>query len=355
MDRYEEAAEKLKAEKLKTEEAPIKPEEKVEPKVDESKVVESVIEKPTNLEANPEEKQLTQEEVLAFLDKDEKVVFDYLKRKTGKDKLDSFEDLIETREVEKVIEKEPEIPSSVKDFWDYEAKTGNGIEGYMRSKKDWKSLPKESVVMEYIQESEGLDAETAKEMYSLQYNITEEDEDYTERKAKLAKIQFEKDYKKALGYFEEQKQQFNLPNKQVELQREAEDKAKAERLAFAQGMTSAVNKFDSLKVGEDFSFNVADKNGLAERFQSIEGVISPYKKDDGFDYSGLQKTIWAGEHIAEIAKAYADDMLAKYIESDARELTNHKDKTIPDAQTISESGDAKLKSAYDKYMQDRGY
>lgn len=343
-DEFKEAAEQAKAEGLKSNEVETKetPENKETLEAKPEKKVETT----EKVEPEKIETELTPEQVSAFIEKDEKFLLDLLKGKLQKDKLDSFKDLIETREVEKVIEKEPELPQSVKDFWDYESKTGNGIEGYMQAKKDWTAVPKDSVVMEYIQQVEGYDSETAKEYFDLKFNLNEDE--YTEREVKMAKLDKEKYYNTALKYFNEQKKQFDIPNKDKELQRQAEEKAKEDRLLFAQGMTSAVNKMDSLTIGEDFSYNIPEKDGLADNFQSIEAIIKPYQSDKGFDYASLAADLYAGRHRNEIAKAYSDSVLAKYIEDEAKELTNHKDKTIPEAQSSGGSEDQKLQDAAKK-------
>jgi hypothetical protein len=280
-------------------------------------VVDTVVEPAPEGTLDAQPKTLSAEEVTAFIEKDEKLLLNILSKRTGKE-LSSFDDLKEVEIQERVVEKKPELPESIQKLWDYTVTTGRDINDYISANKDWKTLPKEHVVMEYIQRVEGLEGDTAKRYFDVYYNL--DVDEYSEREVEMAKLNLEKDYKKAVNYFEEQKKEFFTPSQQVDLRREAEDKERAERLQWAEGMTSAINSLDNIKVGE-MDYSVSDKKDLVNRFQSIDGIISKYKTADGLNYRGLAETIYKGENIDAIIKVAQDDAIAKYIESEANELS----------------------------------
>ena len=185
---------------------------------------------------------------------------------------------------------------------DYTTKTGRDIDDYFSANKDWGALPKESVVMEYMQKAEGLDADSAKDYYETLYNLDEDR--YTERDIKLAKIEHEKKYREALNYFEKQKSEFMLPSKS--------------------------KSYDSVR-GGDFDYKVSDTSNLTDRFQSLGGILENYKEGDALNHKKLFDVIYKGENIDAIVRAAIDDAKAKFIEEEAKELSNSKDKEIPDA------------------------
>lgn len=326
-DFLKEVSERMNKEGVQPEE--VKDEKVVEtPEADTEKKEEVVSDAADEVKTEPKSEantEITPEMVATFFEKDEKQLFDILSKKTGKE-INSFDDLVEVKE--KVIEKEPELPESIKKLLDYTTKTGRDIDDYFSANKDWGALPKESVVMEYMQKAEGLDADSAKDYYETLYNLDEDS--YTERDIKLAKIEHEKKYREALNYFEKQKSEFMLPSKSKELQREAEEREAAERIDFAQKMSSAIKSYDSVRVG-DFDYKVSDTSNLTDRFQSLGGILENYKEGDALNHKKLFDVIYKGENIDAIVRAAIDDAKAKFIEEDAKELSNSKDKEIPDA------------------------
>jgi hypothetical protein len=260
---------------------------------------------------------LSADKVFEFLDNNVSQTWQYLSKIANKE-VKSLEDLKEVKEVIKEVVKEPELPDDVRKYWDYNKTTGRGFEDFLKAGKDWNTESKEAVVMEYIRQTEQLDGDILKESFDLMFVP---DEGATEREERLAKLNFEKSYKQALGYFKEQQKQFALPSELQSSQRQAEAKSQEDVRRFQEGMLNAVKAVRSIDI-DDFSFKLEDEGKTGEQYSSLENILAPFKKGDSFDYAALFKTLEAGRKMETIAKSYAEHFKNKMTEADLAKLTN---------------------------------
>lgn len=257
---------------------------------------------------------------LESLDGKDDLILKYLSKKTGRE-IESFDNLVEVREVEKVVDKEVDLPEDVKAFWEYKKNTGRGFDDYLKANKDWKAESKESVVMEYIRQEEGLDGELLKDYFDL--NFRPDEDEATEKEQRMAKLNFEKYYKKALSHFESQKSSYVIPTEMQSAQRQAAEKAKEDSERFAAGVRDAVKGLNELVV-DDFKYEVKDREGLADKFSSVEKLMDSFKSNGQFDYKRFVATLVAGENAQSMAKAYAEHYKNKHVEDELARLSNRK-------------------------------
>lgn len=285
-------------------------------------VVEEVVETTeASTEAETQAKEFVFDEVAAFFEKDGNDL-KYLSKKLGRE-LTSYDELTEVKEIEKIKEVEKEITDAeVKEFYDYKLKTQKGLDSYLRAKKDWKSQPQEAVVKEYLQEVEGYSSEEASKYYKLTYKLNKDD--YDEEVVELAELQHGKDYRKAVKFFEEQQKEFFKPSEKADLQRQAEEQEQANRIKFAQGVTSAVENLKSIKVG-DFEYKVEADAKFAESISTPENIMRKWSNGDVFDYDGMARDLYSAANIESIVTARTDKAIADYIQAEKAELENRTD------------------------------
>jgi hypothetical protein len=321
---------------------PVKQEEDVKaaPPVEEGKPAEAKTDEPKK---EDQSEGLAPEKVFGFLDSNEGAYFEYLSKKTGRD-IKSLDDLTKVEKVE--VEKEPELPEDVKKFWEYKKETGRGLTDFLKANKDWSSESKESVVMEHIRQTEGLDGELLKDFYELNY-LPDEDE-VSDKERRMAKLRFEQRYNNALGYFKDQQKQFTLPTDDTSGQRQAVQQAEADAKRFQEGMLGALREVQEINIG-DFSYKIGNDPVVSDKFSSMEKILGAYKKGDSFDYKALLQTLYAGENATKIAQSYAEYYKNKSVEDDLKKMSNHKE---PGAQApTSEGVDSKrVVSDFRKYF-----
>lgn len=270
---------------------------------------------------------------LESLDGKDDLILKYLSKKTGRE-IESFDNLVEVKEVEKIVDKEVDLPEDVKAFWEYKKNTGRGFDDYLKANKDWKAESKESVVMEYIRQEEGLDGELLKDYFDL--NFRPDEDEATEKEQRMAKLNFEKYYKKALSHFESQKSSYVIPTETQSAQRQAAEKAKEDSERFAAGVRDALSGLNELVI-DDFKYEVKDREALVDKFSSIEKLMDSFKTNGQFDYKRFVATLVAGENAQSVAKAYAEHYKNKHVEDELARLSNKKPQggTVPPTGGIS--------------------
>ena len=285
-----------------------------EPKGDQPKPGGEEPKKQPEGQPNPD---INQEKLLEYLETNEDAALKFLSKKTGRD-IESFDDL--TKVEVKEIEKEPELPEDVKAFWDYKQETGRGLNDWLKANKDWKNESEESVVMEHIRQTEGLEGDELRDYFDLNFKP---DEDASEREQKLAKIEMKKRYNQALKDFEKQKEQFKMPTDEKANQRQAEGQSKEDAERFKKNMQEALNEVDKVNI-DDFSYEVKLDSNTKEKMTSVEGIMDMFKKDGQLDYKALAETLQAGMKAKDLSKAYAEHYKNKVIEDEMAKLSNRK-------------------------------
>lgn len=263
---------------------------------------------------------LNDETVFGYFDANNGALLKYLSKLEGKE-LTSLSDLktVEEKIVEKVIEKEPTLPEDVKTFLDYKLKTNRGIDDFIKAQMDWTKIPEDTVVMEYIQQTMGLEGQELDDYMKAKYNLSEDE--VSQRELSLAKAEKKATYRKALEYLNEQKKTFELPTAQKQGELIATEQEAANRRSFAEGMISAVDQINEIEVG-DFKFKVEGKESLKEDFQSVENIVRKFSKNGVLDHKSLVSTLIKGLNAEAIANAKAEAEIAKFVENEKKKMTN---------------------------------
>jgi hypothetical protein len=261
---------------------------------------------------------LTGDKVYQYLDENNDVFVQYLSKKAGKEisSLDEFK-IIEEKVVEKVVEVEAELPEDVKRVFEFTKKTGRGVEDFMKAHKDWTKDSKESVVMEYIRQTEELEGDVLDEYYSLKYSPKEDDS--TDKEIRAAKIEFERTYSKALKYLNEQKKGYEIPAQKYVDERTAINTEMENQRKFSEGMLGAIEGLNEIEV-DGFKYKIEDKPTLKESMKSLDSIMSKYKKNGELDYSLLARDLISGQKLSSIVKASNENALSRYIESEAKKI-----------------------------------
>lgn len=268
------------------------------------------------------ESELDEEKILSALDSDENLQYKFLSKKLGRE-IKSFDDLKEEKVVEKPVETEPELPETVKKFWEFTKETGReSMSDFLQANKDWTTESKENVVMEYIRRTQGYEGDELKDY--VKYKYFPDEEEATDRERKLAEIDFNGAYNKAVKHLKQEQEAYRVPDKDTSLRREAETQQTQEKEQFSKGMQEAIQSLDQIPITDDFSFKPSGDADVDESYQSLDGILKQFTTENGFDYKGLLKTLYAGKNISKIAKAHADHIVSQMTEDDLKRMSNRK-------------------------------
>lgn len=302
------------------------------PEVDKEKV-EDTVEKPT--EQAPVVTELNGEKVMEFINNDESFLFSMLTEKTGRE-VKSIDDLIVEREKVVEVEKEPDMPELVKEFWKYNVDTGKGVNEWMSANKDWSTESKETVVKEYVSRKEKYTGDNLNTYFDINYKTKDDfkDKSISEleelgyrsdeiEKAKLKEMAFERDYNLGLEYLKEDQEKYKMPSQNFENQRKAEQKEAEDKLKFSQAATAAINSLSEMKIGDITYKPEFDK--VKDNLQSVDGIMSLFKDSDGnVDVTKYIATVMRGLDAEKIADIKAQQAVAKHIETEGKEVSHIK-------------------------------
>jgi hypothetical protein len=274
-----------------------------------------------NVQSAEQQEAIDATKVFEYFDKNEGDLYKLLSNKFGKE-VKSLDDL---KTVE-VVKEEVPLPDDVKRYRDFKLETGGTFEDFVQAQKDWKAEPKENIVREYLRKSEGYEPELADEIFEAEYKISEDDLDNDARKKR---INMEKTYKKAIDFFEGQKQKYSMPKPEIVAQREAESTQAEQRRLFSEGMLKAYDQVKEVKIGESV-FKLPEDPKVREDLQSVEGIMRRFKKEDGsMDFEKLATKLRLVDNLETVVKVESDARLAKYIQDQEKKLTNHKPGQFP--------------------------
>lgn len=280
--------------------------------------------------------EITADKVLEYMEQNEDALYKVLSRKAGKE-VKSLDDL-------KIVqEKEPELPEDVRAFYEWKKETGRDLNDYLKVQKDWNSESKDSVVMEYIRQRDGLDGQELKDYYSLYF---EPDEDADDRERKKIELEREKAYRQGLQYLNKQKEQFQIPTDSKEAQRQAELQKQKENEQFRKNMRQAVESLNSVKI-DGFEYKVGDEFKQKKKLDSLDDVLNNFKQGDQFSYQDLAKAIYLKDNFHNIAKAYAEQYKNQVIEEELKKRSNNKG--VPTSTPSPGGGSMSAKDVLDKF------
>lgn len=169
----------------------------------------------TKIEEKEGQPNTTPEAVVEATEADESSVLNYFKSK-GKEfdsvenMFKAFEPQVVEKEVEKIVEKEIELPEDVSSFYKYKKETGRSMQDYLNLQKDYKSLGEDQVLVEYyMNENPAWTKEDALDYVKENFGF-DEDED-TESVIKSKNRNKKTEVFKAIEKLESLKSQYSTP------------------------------------------------------------------------------------------------------------------------------------------------
>lgn len=228
---------------------------------------------------------------------DEGTFFTFAKEKLGRD-VNSWEDFnqVETKEVE--------LPEDVRAFYEYKQQTGRTLNDFIELNKDYDNMSEEEIVQQYYKRNaEGLDEDDIKFEYSRKFGYDEDLDDDDD--IRLKKIALKKEAVKAKEYFNQQKEQFNVPlesstplvsddeREAYEAYQNSKSTQEAQREELLKRSQYFMDKTDELLNDkfEGFKFTVGDKevkynpgdvSKIKEMNSSIQNFASKHLNEDGY-------------------------------------------------------------------------
>lgn len=298
---------------------------------------------------------ITFDQAKSFFEKDEESFYSLISEKTSRE-VKSIDDLFQVEEkvVEKIVEKDPELPEQVKKFWEFNIGTNGGVEEWMKANKDWDSESKDVVVKEYIKRKEKFEGENLNTFLEINYKVKDEFKDksvaeleeagysYEEiERAKSKMITYDRDYRLGLDYLKQEQEKYKIPSNEYESKRQAAEEETERKLKFSQAATAAINGLKEISIGDELKY-VPDFTATKDKYQSIDGILSLFNDSDGnLDVSSLIATVEKGLNAEKIADIKAKKAVAKYIEDEGGELANSR---VTETQRQASGGQNKQQS-----------
>lgn len=275
-----------------------KPEETQEPAAETTPAESTAVETP---ETTPETTETPQENPQPAANEiDEGTFFSFAKDKLGRE-VNSWEDLVEVKE------KELELPEDVSAFYEYKTKTGRSLNDFIELNRDYDSMSDEEVVKRmYVNKSKGLDKEDIEFEYSRKFGYDSDIDDDDD--IRLKNIALKREATEAREYFNQQKEQFNVPlesstplvsdedkeafeafqqYKQSESTQQTQREELLKRSNYFQEKTNELlnDKFEGFKfkVGDkEVKYNPGDVSKIKEMNSSIQNFASKHLNEDGY-------------------------------------------------------------------------
>lgn len=247
------------------------------------------------------------EEVAEIEFKDEDV-FGYLGKKLNKT-IASYDDLV----VEKVVEKEVELPEDVNTFYKFKKETGRGIKDFMKLQRDIDTEDTDSLLLDYyLTKEEGVDKEYVEGVVldEFRHVAIDEDTDTEEEIKSKTEINRKKDLskKKAINeakkFFESQKEQYKVPLETSMASLSEEDKSEfAEYKQYKS--TAEQNRELALQKGKVFE-------------QKTNEVFTPEFKGFEFKVSDDKSITFSPADMLEIKNSNSNPMnlIGKFLDKD---------------------------------------
>lgn len=323
----------------------------------EFKFLDTEVKPPQQREKELHEEQLEQEEKIVktveettvdTIELKDEDVFGFLGKKLNKP-IASYDDLV----VEKVIEKEVELPEDVNAFFKFKKETGRGLNDFINLTKEY-SNDEELLREYYTLNEEGLDSEDIKGMVE-EFSLVEIDEDLdTEEEIKQKKdinrkknISKKKAINEAKKFFENRKEQYKVPlessmaslsdEEKSEFAEFKQYKSKADQdrelvlqkgKVFEQKTNEVFNEgfkgFEFDLDGKSIVFKPADALELKNSNSSPMNLIGKFLDKDGFiaDPIGYHKALTVATFPERFAKHFYEQGKADATNDVLKEIKN---------------------------------
>ena len=295
-----------------------------------------------------EDPKVEDQKVESTVELNEDNVLSFIKKKFEKEDLE-WENLLKTETVEKIVEKPVELSEDILAFKKYKEETGRGIEDYAKLNRDFKSMPEDSLIAEFMRDKNPhLDTDdiSYKMRKEFGYDSDMDDEDDIRYK----KIKKKEKLAEALNHFESQKEKYKAPTEQVKSSIPNEDKEAWEQWKQEQQKASEqqaeiqkrrsnfsdrTNKLFSdnfegfeFQVGEDknVKYKVSDIDNVKNNQMDAKNFISKHLDENGLlkDEAAYHKSIFTASNPDAIAKFFYDLGKSDAIETEAKDAKNIK-------------------------------
>lgn len=307
----------------------------------------------------------------------EEDVFAFLSEKTGRE-INSLDSLIETKEVEKVVEQE--LPDAVKGLYDYMQSTGRTVEDWIQLQSRGENMDEDELLTKYTMSKYGLDSDEAR--FELQRFATDEDDEDDEARAKT--IERKKLLNEAKAWNESEVGKYKVPlessvanlseedrtllaeaKSMIEQQNEQAELNQKKTDLFLEKSTNLFTNFEGFKIekdGHEFAFKPADGDKMLNSQLDTSNFIKKFLDGDGMikDAEGYHKALAVAMNLDaytnkvwEEAVAFTKDSVYSEIKNSDKGVRAVPDKNgndKPKIRKVTNEDDREFKIKRPKFM-----
>lgn len=253
---------------------------------------------------------------------DDSQVLAFLNQRNGAN-YTSFDDVFKTIEVEKIVEKEPELPNAVKALWDYMKETGRGMQDFLETQRDYSQMTNLDLARDAIRkENIGLqltDSET-NILLADKFGVEVEDLSTLQGKDLLRLKTFSNRHLQSLlgeqqkyklpkeDHKPKQSQEAQPVGEQVKLsngQLVNKEVYEAQRKKYIQDQSRAIQSLDSAdysisldqngektNISFKYDYTNEDRHSMQSLTSDVNGILPRYQSEDGFDHKSFNEDLW---------------------------------------------------------------
>jgi hypothetical protein len=292
-------------------------------------------------------------ELVSYDLKDEDVL-SYIGKRYNK-QINSLDDLVAERE-----QAEP-LPEEVSAYIKYKKDTGRGFEDFIKLKKDFDSMPTDTLLKEYLTSTqEGLDSDDIESLMD-DYKFDEDlDDDASIKKVKIAKKKVLAEAKK---YFNSQKEKYKMPlesssafipdgekeiyesyKQYTQQAKTIEEENNRKRQWFDQKTNDVFNgEFKGFEFNVDdkkFTFAPGDANELKKNQATPQNFINKFLDEQGLmkDATGYHRSLSIAMHPEKFAKFFYEQGKSDATDDVTRKIknVNMSDRRVPEVSKMTD-------------------
>lgn len=208
------------------------------------------------------------------------------------------------------VTKKTKLPDAVEEFKKFNEKTGGGINAFYNSQKDWTTEPKNSTLKEYIKyQNPGASDEDVNTQLELLSVSEEEEDELSERELKQRKLDYNREYNKALKFMKGVSEDFKVPKENQVAQQKPPTPEQIEEAhrPWRELRDKSLEKLNEISLPIEglgdikLPITQEQKNLIVNATQTQEAFFERWKNDDGSlnsDKSTLD-TAWGTQEIRD--------------------------------------------------------
>ena len=256
---------------------------------------------------------------------DDSKIFEYAAQKLGRE-VKTWEDFVETKEVEKVVEKIVEKPLDDDDditsaYKKYKKETGRDFNDFIKLQENVENKSEDLRLSEYMKHKfPHLDEEDiAYKVSKMKAKMTTEEDEYDAEaldRAREAKIEWKMQIAEATQWQKELQNQYKIPVQKPVENTQVNDGSKL----FEEGIKAAAQNY-KVKL-EDFEYEI---NPSVDKYTTLEKFFENFKDAKGeFSYKDFIEAAEFKLNRDSILKAYKEDLYAKFMDEHVKKMNNAK-------------------------------